>query len=115
MNQARAATELARDLLAEPLPRRWSHCQGVARRARSLAVLPWVDVDTLEAAAVLHDIGYSPVLVDTGFHPLDGARYLRTLGTFSPLVTLLVARHSCSEFEAQQRGLAEDLDSEFPI
>ncbi|KWW98982.1 hypothetical protein LI90_612 [Carbonactinospora thermoautotrophica] len=24
-----------------------------------------------------NDIGYSPELVATGFHPLDGARYLR--------------------------------------
>jgi hypothetical protein len=27
--------------------------------------------------AGLHDIGYSPELADMGFHPLDGARYLR--------------------------------------
>jgi hypothetical protein len=31
------------------------------------------------AAAWLHDIGYAPAIAEsgTGFHPLDGARYLR--------------------------------------
>jgi HD superfamily phosphodiesterase len=33
--------------------------------------------DLLEAAAWLHDIGYSPEIAVSGFHPLDGARYLR--------------------------------------
>ena len=36
--------------------------------------------DDLVAAAWLHDIGYAPELVETGFHPLDGARYLRREG-----------------------------------
>ena len=31
----------------------------------------------MTAAAWLHDIGYAPAVDDTGFHPLDGARYLR--------------------------------------
>jgi len=34
-------------------------------------------------AAYLHDIGYAEPLVDTGFHPLDGAVYLRGLGCTS--------------------------------
>jgi hypothetical protein len=33
--------------------------------------------ELIEAAAFLHDIGYSSVVRSTGFHPLDGARYLR--------------------------------------
>jgi hypothetical protein len=115
MEQARRAAELARSLLAKPLPDRWAHTQGVARQARSLTRLAWVDVDTLEAAAWLHDIGYSPDLVNTGFHPLDGARHLRALGNFSPIIQTLVAQHSCATAEAEERRLAAELETEFPI
>jgi hypothetical protein len=67
--QARGA---ARGLLRR-LPdggRRWRHTQGVAARAReAAAVLPLADRDVLEAAAWLHDVGYAPALVRSGFHP----------------------------------------------
>jgi hypothetical protein len=36
--------------------------------------------EVLVAAAWVHDIGYAPELLATGFHPLDGARYLTGLG-----------------------------------
>jgi putative nucleotidyltransferase with HDIG domain len=75
--QASWAQHLARALLQEPLPRRWAHVQGVAARARSLAPVLGADADLLEAAAWLHDIGYTPDLATTGLHQLDGARYLR--------------------------------------
>ena len=71
------AEDLARTLLAETLPRRWSHVQGVAARARALAPSLGADAELIEAAAWLHDIGYLPELADTGLHGLDGARYLR--------------------------------------
>lgn len=75
------AQEIARHLLAEALPGRWVHTQGVAAQARAVGpVLGW-DTDLIEAAAWLHDIGYAPALAVTGFHPLDGARYLRTGAT----------------------------------
>jgi hypothetical protein len=63
-------------------------------------------------AAWLHDIGYAPELVDTGFHPLDGARYLRNVGTYEAIVSL-VAYHSCAPLEAGLRGLEGALTSEF--
>ena len=68
------AEQLARALLHEPLPRRWAHVQGVAARARGLAPALGADADLLEAAAWLHDIGYTPGLAATGLHQLDGAR-----------------------------------------
>src|SRR5580693_4887911 len=71
------AASLARAKLREPLPRRWSHSRGVAARARTLAPILGPDASLLTAAAWLHDIGYAPALAETGFHPLDGARYLR--------------------------------------
>ncbi|SCE07858.1 hypothetical protein GA0115240_137833 [Streptomyces sp. DvalAA-14] len=68
----------------------------------------------LEAAAVLHDVGYSPDLAKTGFHPLDGARYLRDTVGGDPRVVGLVAHHSCAWMEAEARGLREELEAEFP-
>jgi hypothetical protein len=114
MSQAPWAAELARMLLEVPLPRRWAHVQGVAAQARSLAPILGHDADLLEASAWLHDLGYAPVLADTGFHPLDGARYLRDVEHADPTLCRLVANHSCAIIEAEERGLAETLSSEFP-
>ena len=73
------AEDLAEPMLAASLPRRWRHVRSVARRARWVAKQLSLS-DDLVAAAWLHDIGYAPELVVTGFHPLDGARYLRREG-----------------------------------
>ena len=107
------AQDLARTLLADALPRRWSHVQGVAARARSLAPSLGPDAGLLEAAAWLHDIGYLPELAATGLHGLDGARYLRDVQHAEPLLCRLVAHHSCAVIEAEERGLAHVLTREF--
>jgi hypothetical protein len=105
------AFDVAEDRLAEALPRRWAHVKGVADRSAELAAhLP--DGDLLVATAVLHDIGYAPSIASTGFHPLDGARYLRTLRAPERLCAL-VARHSSAIEEARFRELNMDLE-EFP-
>ena len=70
------------------------------------------DAQVLVAAAWLHDIGYAPDLADSGFHPLDGARYLRSNGADQRLAGL-VAHHSCALLEAELRGLADALATEF--
>jgi predicted hydrolase (HD superfamily) len=114
MNQADWAAELARKHLEAPLSRRWAHVQGVAARAGVLAPILGDDADLLEAAAWLHDIGYSPGVVETGFHPLDGARYLRDVHFADPVLCSLVAHHSCAVIEAEERGLAGELCREFP-
>lgn len=108
------AYPIAESLLAEPLPRRWAHSQGVAERARSLAPILGADADLMEASAILHDIGYSPDLAKTGFHPLDGARYLRDVAQADDRLVRLVAHHSCAWMEAEARGLREELEEEFP-
>jgi len=61
----------------------------------------------------LHDIGYAPSLVVTGFHPLDGARYLRDTQHADAMLCRLVAHHSCAIIEAGERGLADVLALEF--
>jgi hypothetical protein len=107
------AQDLARTLLADSLPRRWFHVQGVAAQAHSLAPNLGTDAALLEAAAWLHDIGYLPELAVTGLHGLDGARYLRDVQHAEPLLCRLVAHHSCALIEAEERGLADVLTREF--
>lgn len=86
---------------------------AVAKRAEVVAARLDLDVDLLVAAAWLHDVGYSPDLEDTGFHPLDGARHLRSVGV-DPEVVGLVAHHSSALVEARERGMERELLTEFP-
>jgi len=110
------AREIAGVHLAVALPRRWNHVQAVGRKAESLGpvLLAGGDGQVLVAAAWLHDIGYAPDLAETGFHSLDGARWLRKAG-FDERVTALVAHHSCAHLEADERGLADELAREFVL
>lgn len=104
----RARTVVERSLRGH-LPRRWAHTLGVAARAAHARVLVSVDeIETLVAAAYLHDIGYSPEIVKTGLHALDGATFLRNSG-FSDRICGLVAHHSCAYREAELRGLSPQL------
>jgi putative nucleotidyltransferase with HDIG domain len=113
MSYSAQAEQTARQLLAEPLPRRWAHVQGVAAAARTLAPVLGADADLVTAAAWLHDIGYAPTLAVTGFHPLDGARYLRDAQHADPVLCSLVAHHSGAMTEAAERGLDGELAREF--
>jgi putative nucleotidyltransferase with HDIG domain len=106
---ARWAYRLGRSLLAEALPQRWLHSVGVSQRALGCRPVLGDSVGVLAAAALLHDVGYAPGLRVTGFHALDGARYLRDLGVDDKVVRL-VAHHSHAEIEAEIRGLKRELD-----
>lgn len=106
------ARELAQTQLATALPRRWRHVQAVAGKAEHLSALPGASADLLVSAAWLHDIGYAPDLAMVGFHPLDGARFLRRIQAGDRLARL-VAHHSCAVHEARVRGLDEVLLAEF--
>jgi HD superfamily phosphodiesterase len=87
---------------------RWSHVQAVAAQARRIgAVLAPEDRPYLIAAAWLHDLGYAPRLNRLGFHPVDGARYVREQG--QERLATLVAYHSGARFEAEERGLVDAL------
>jgi hypothetical protein len=94
--------------LIAPLGNRWVHVQAVAHQAGSVAAaLSAEDGDALVAAAFLHDIGYAPSLNRLGFHPVDGAQFLRGLG--QERLACLVAHHSGARFEAEERGLVDEL------
>lgn len=105
------ALSTAEDRLASSLPRRWSHVQGVGKRARQVASLfDPQDQVTLFAAALLHDVGYAPSIATTGFHALDGARFLAAEDA-PKRICALVAHHSCAYMEAELRGLGPELAS----
>ena len=107
---ATTAQQLAAALLGHD-PVRWRHTQAVVSRAAEAAgVLAPEQRAVLLAAAWLHDIGYHPALRDSGFHPLDGARYLRAHG-WPDLITTLVAHHSGADDVARVHGLEADLDA----
>ncbi|MFB6393532.1 HD domain-containing protein [Polymorphospora lycopeni] len=107
------AAQVAEQHLAVAMPNRWRHVQAVARKAADLGSLAARDADLLVAAAWLHDIGYAPTITDTGFHALDGARWLRASG-YNLRLAALVAHHSCAQYEADERGLGGILKTEFP-
>jgi hypothetical protein len=68
----------------------------------------------VHAAGFVHDIGYAPDLVQTGFHAIDGARYLRDVVGADERLVRLVAHRSCSAMEAEERGLVAEM-AEFRI
>ncbi|MGW1430917.1 HD domain-containing protein [Streptomyces sp. NPDC002431] len=108
------ARKIAEKELSTVLPRRWAHSQGVASRASELGTVLADDAELLSAAAVLHDVGYAPRMMDTGFHPLDGARFLRDEHGADERLVRLVANHSFALLEAEERGLRRTLENEFP-
>ncbi|MBR7830260.1 HD domain-containing protein [Actinospica sp. MGRD01-02] len=110
------AQSLAEQLLAQELPRRWAHTQGVGYLAEVLAGIPALgdDAELLAAAVWLHDIGYAPGLADTGMHQLDGARHLRDTEKANPRLCALIAHHTYADIEARHRDLHAVLEAEFP-
>ncbi|MFG2432879.1 HD domain-containing protein [Streptomyces sp. NPDC048590] len=112
---AKWACSVAEAELSGPLPHRWAHSLGAAQRAADVAELVDGEEELLFSAAVLHDVGYAPRLAVTGFHPLDGARFLRDDHAADERLVRLVANHSFALLEAEQRGLRGDLEAEFPL
>ncbi|MGB7979305.1 MAG: HD domain-containing protein [Candidatus Nanopelagicales bacterium] len=70
------------------------------------------DAELLVAAATLHDIGNSARIAHTGFHPLDGAVFLRAQG-YPERLARLVAHHSPAMLTAPAHGI-DDLCEQFP-
>jgi hypothetical protein len=110
--QASAAEVLATRLL-DALDGRLAHSATVAAQIERVAGLVESEWRSpARDAAWLHDVGYHPDLALTGFHPLDGARWLR--GRHWPDETCrLVAWHTQSFEEARLSGLATELAAEF--
>jgi putative nucleotidyltransferase with HDIG domain len=103
------AREMAGGLLEglDDQGRRWRHTVAVAARARQAApTFAGAEAEVLEAAAWLHDVGYAPAAARSGFHPVDGADYVRShLG--NDAVAGLIAQHSGACFVAAARGMSD--------
>ncbi len=90
-------------------PSRLVHVLEIARRVRESAALlnrlgwhPPIDLEIAECAALLHDIGYWKPIAETGFHPVDGLRFL--YGQGQKELGELIAGHSCSPEEGMLSG-----------
>ncbi len=106
------AEAIARELLGAE-GTRLAHVHTAGSMAARLGVLFGEDeAALLVAAATLHDVGYAPQIAKTGFHPLDGALFLRSIGMSERLCSL-VAHHSEADMLATQQGVL-DLDEQFP-
>ncbi len=106
------AESIVRHLLGDE-GARLAHMHTAGSMAVRLGVLFAADeAALLVAAATLHDVGYSPGIAQTGFHPLDGALYLRSIG-LSERLCGLVAHHSEADMTAVQHGVL-DLSEQFP-
>lgn len=107
-----AAQDAAQRLLGD-VGTRLEHTRLVAQQAAEASAAlesPWPRA--VQAAAWLHDIGYSRLVVASGLHSLDGARWARS-ESFNEQVCSLVAWHTGAVFEARQRGLEACLRIEF--
>jgi hypothetical protein len=100
-------------MLLRGVATRLAHSACVARRVEQVGHM--VDCrwqPALYEAAWLHDIGYHRRIALTGFHPLDGARWLQASG-WRPETCRLVAWHTAASTEGRLRGLADVLAEEF--
>lgn len=91
-------------------PERLRHILVVAERVRQSArdineLNPGFNIDETLAycAGLVHDIGYLEDIADTGFHPLDGYRFLLRSG-FPELARRIVG-HGCAIEEAELLGI----------
>jgi len=93
---------------------RLQHSLAVGRQASRLAtaVTDPTDRAAVITAALLHDIGYSPIIASTGWHPLDGARWLHQHG-WPPTICRLVMWHTASWHEGRIRGLYDTAAHEY--
>lgn len=105
------ARDLAESCLGE-MGNRWLHVQAVGRSAEQLHKRGYDVSNAVIMSAWLHDVGYSDTVVKTGFHPLDGAQWLRQQAA-PEVVVALVAYHSGAKFEAEERRLGDGL-ARFP-
>lgn len=115
MDIRQALWDLFGDLLTELTPDRQAHSLMVGATTLAMArTVPARYRSDLVAAGVLHDVGYSPSLATSGFHPIDGATHLQEEG-FSAVVCDLVATHTLATREAAERGLPAEVFTPFVL
>ena len=83
-----------------------SHLTTVAARAEGLSGLAKLNGearDRVRMAALLHDIGKTPLYRKTDFHPIDSANAAVSMGRGD--LCELIAHHTGARFEVQLRGI----------
>lgn len=100
---ARALAEL---VLADHDPARWRRAQDRARAVQRAAERPEVERGPLLQAAVLLEIGHSPVVARTGAPGPDAARFLRSRG-YDRRVVDLVAHPDRDDADATRSALRD--------
>lgn len=106
-----AVNEAMAELLSSLTESRRAHSIAVGRRMERVTDrLPAELRADAVTAAYLHDVGYGHPRI--GFHPIDGARLLKSLG-YSQVVCHMVAFHTAAEVEADVRGLDAGMFDEF--
>jgi len=101
------------DALLRSVGTRLAHSACVVRQVEQVGhVVDGRWQPALYEAAWLHDIGYDRRIAFTGFHPLDGARWLQASG-WRPETCRLVAWHTAASTEGALRGLGGALAAEF--
>ncbi|MET8765112.1 hypothetical protein [Lentzea sp. NPDC004782] len=105
------AHELAEAILCKNHSHHWEYTKLVVHRAEVLGpiLLPEDEADVLSAAAWLHRVGAAVELQETGFVPLDSARYIASMTTFPRRVVALVAHQSSAATKAVERGLSAEM------
>lgn len=98
---------LAREAVGN-MPQRWAHLRASSEMAERLADSSELVTQSVVLAVTVHDIGYGDSMRLLGFHPIDGANHLQELGVSRAIVGL-VAHHTGSSFEAEERGLGYEL------
>jgi hypothetical protein len=105
--------EAIAELLSGLTESRRAHSIAVGQRMSEVSTLLPVELRAdAVTAAYLHDVGYGHP--ELGFHPIDGARLLRSLD-YSPLVCHMVAFHTAAEVEARVRGLDAQVFDEYRL
>jgi hypothetical protein len=107
------AEDRAAELLPDTSRDRRAHVNEAIALAREISpMFESHEAELLVAAAAVHDLGHSPRLRDTGFEPLDAARYVDSCGAPAALARL-AANYFGVQAEASLRGLS-DLYEPYP-
>lgn len=94
---------------------RLAHVREVGRRGAEAGICLGGETEPFlfPLACLLHDVGRALDPEDVDVHALVGARFLQQAGVPAPVV-VLVAHHSGARFEANLRGVRDELEAIYP-
>lgn len=99
---------LIRDYLGEGSPR-YKHSIEVSKLVMEIVGSSYEYSQHATIAALLHDIGYSEEVNFTGFHPVDGYRFLRAKGYVKDILDV-VLHHSLAREDYLHNHSTKELE-----